>query len=159
MSSRSAKNILLEGGIHMSNISIRELADRTREAQQAMGLSQHTVWEHHMTALLPIVKLHEGPFLSGYTEALANGQMVTSNTNIVFDTDSVDSVGNNIVLDPTGRIFTVNHTGLYHIEWTVNLAPESAAPAVVGIIENNEGASGAANSERGNFSSGTLINL
>ena len=86
----------------MSNISIRELADRTREAQQAMGLSQHTVWEHHMTALLPIVKLHEGPFLSGYTEALANGQMVTSNTNIVFDTDSVDSVGNNIVLDPTG---------------------------------------------------------
>ena len=43
----------------MRNISIRELADRTREAQQAMGLSQHTVWEHYMTALLPIVKLHE----------------------------------------------------------------------------------------------------
>ena len=100
--SRDTLQILLEGGILMRNISIRELADRTREAQQAMGLSQHTVWEHYMTALLPIVKLHEGPFLSGYTEALANGQMVTSNTNIVFDTDSVDSVGNNIVLDPTG---------------------------------------------------------
>ena len=101
----------------------------------------------------------QGPFLSSYMEALANGQTVISNTNIVFDTDSVDSVGNNIVLDPSGRIFTVNHTGLYHIEWTVNLAPESAVPAVVGIIENDEGASGAANSEIGNFSSGTLINI
>ena len=101
----------------------------------------------------------QGPFLSSYIEALANGQTVASDTNIVFDTDSVDSVGNNIVLDPSGRIFTVNRTGLYYIEWTVNLAPESAAPAVVGIIENVEGASGAANSARGNFSSGTLINI
>jgi len=101
----------------------------------------------------------QGPFLSSYIEALANGQTVAGNTSIVFDAESVDSVGNNMVLDSTGRIFTINRTGLYHIEWTINLAPESTAPAVVGIIENNEGASGAASSARGNFSSGTLINI
>lgn len=43
----------------MNNISIGELAARTREAQEAMGLSLHTVWSHYATALLPIVKLHE----------------------------------------------------------------------------------------------------
>ena len=43
----------------MNNINIRELADRTREAQQAKGLALHTVWEHYITTLIPIVKLHE----------------------------------------------------------------------------------------------------
>jgi len=43
----------------MKSIGIRELADRTREAQQAKGLKLHTVWEHYITTFLPIVELHE----------------------------------------------------------------------------------------------------
>ena len=43
----------------MNTITIKELADRTREAQLAMGHSLHTVWEHYTSALIPIVRLHE----------------------------------------------------------------------------------------------------
>ncbi len=98
------------------------------------------------------------PFLSSYMEALGNGQIIASGEDFIFDIESVDSVGNNIVIDSTGKTFTINHTGLYHVEWSVNLA-DGSTPAVVGIIENGEGASGATSSTAGSFSSGTLIQV
>lgn len=100
----------------------------------------------------------EQPFLSSYMEALGDLQPVAQGAYIVFNPDSADSVGNNIVLDSSGTIFTINEPGLYLIEWDVNLAAGST-PAVIGIVENGEGASGAASGAAGNFSSGTLIQV
>ena len=56
----------------MNSISIRELANRTREAQQALGLTIHTVWEHYTTALLPIVKLHEQEGRDQFDQAIVD---------------------------------------------------------------------------------------
>lgn len=99
-----------------------------------------------------------GPFLSSYMEALGNGQTIAANASIVFDPESLDSVGNNIVLDPSGTIFTIKRAGLYHVEWNINLATGTTS-AVVGIIENGEAASGAASSSSGVLSSGTLVHV
>jgi len=49
----------LKGGAEMENISINELAMRTMEALQVLGLAIHTVWTEYCDAMLPIVKLHE----------------------------------------------------------------------------------------------------
>ena len=43
----------------MENISINELAMRTLEALQVLGLAVHTVWTEYCDAILPIVRLHE----------------------------------------------------------------------------------------------------
>jgi len=43
----------------MNNFNISELADRTREAQIALGHCLHTAWTNYTDALLPIVKIHE----------------------------------------------------------------------------------------------------
>ena len=57
----------------MSNIRIGELAERTRDAQTALGLTPHTVWNHYTTALLPIVKLHEQAGLEYFDQSLLDG--------------------------------------------------------------------------------------
>lgn len=98
----------------------------------------------------------EEPFLSSYIEALGDQQTVAQNANVIFDVESIDDVGNNITLGQSGTIFTINEPGLYLIEWDVNLSSTSS-PAVLGILENGEPASGAASSAAGNLSSGTLI--
>jgi len=101
-----------------------------------------------------------GPFLSSYMEALGDEQTILQNAVIIFDLDSVDNEGNNIVLSNDGKVFTINKPGLYHIEWSINLADSDySTPAVVGIIENNAPASGASCSSSGSFSSGTIINV
>jgi integrase len=70
--SRNILQILLKGGTHMSGISIRELAERTREAQEALGLSAHTVWNHYITALLPVVKLHEQAGMEHFNRSIVD---------------------------------------------------------------------------------------
>lgn len=56
----------------MNNSRIGELAERTRDAQAALGLTPHTVWNHYTTALLPIVKLHEQAGLEYFNQGILN---------------------------------------------------------------------------------------
>lgn len=101
------------------------------------------------------------PFLSSYTEANGNAQTIRNRENVVFDIeeDDIDIVGNNITIDDTGTIFTINQTGLYHIEWSVNLS-SGTQPILLCLMENGIPSSAMSNTtSTGNYSSGALINV
>lgn len=98
------------------------------------------------------------PFLSCYCEALGSQQTVAVHADVVFDT--VDEVGNCIAIDPPGTTFTIHRTGLYLIEWSLNLASNNTSKAEYGLLQNGIPTSMAATSAVvGNFSSGALINV
>lgn len=98
------------------------------------------------------------PFLSSYFEALGRGQTITGSGNVIFDT--VDSAGRDIEFTAPGSIFTIHRTGLYFIEWSLNLATNNVNKAEYCLLQNGIPTSSFASSATvGNISSGALINV
>lgn len=100
----------------------------------------------------------QGPFLSSYLEVLASPQRVASNANVIFNT--ADNVGTAIAFTSPGTTCTIHQTGLYFIEWSINLASNNTSKAEYGLLQNGVVTSTAASSAIiGNLSSGALINV
>lgn len=102
-----------------------------------------------------------GPFLSSYIEAIGGTQNISSQSNIVFDTDpdDLDVVGTDITLDPDGYTFRFNRTGLYHIEWSLSLN-SAIQPTIICLLENGNPTSPMKSElSTGNISSGALVNV
>lgn len=100
----------------------------------------------------------KGPFLSSYFEALAYPQTIAGNADVVFNT--MDRVGTAITVTPSGTTFTIQQTGLYLVEWSINLASTNTNRAEYGLLQNGIVTSTAACSATvGNHSSGALINV
>lgn len=103
----------------------------------------------------------KGPFLSSFIEATGSAQTINNGQNVVFDIDEddLDIAGNDISIDGTGTVFTINRTGLYHIEWSVNLS-SGTQPILLCLMERDGPTSAMSNiSSTGNYSSGALINV
>lgn len=99
-----------------------------------------------------------GPFLSSYLEVLAYPQTISGNRDVVFDT--VDKAGTAIEFTSPGTTCTIYQTGLYFVEWSINLATNNVNKAEYGLLQNGIiTSSGACSAIVGNHSSGALINV
>jgi hypothetical protein len=84
-------------------------------------------------------------------------QTVANNADFTFAVGR--NVGTNLGFTAPGQNVTINKSGLYLIEWNVNLAPGNSQ-ALIGLNENGAIGTASANSATaGNFSSGTILNI
>ena len=98
----------------MSNISIKELAEQTREAQLVLGHSLHTVWEHYVSTLTPILKLHEKEGKTNFDRSIVDNYVRHVKTR--RDRGEIGATHYNNLLNGVRRLTEMYETG--KLEWS-----------------------------------------